>query len=103
MDFLKKYWLEVIFGIIVTAFSGLAKWLYSKVKNEFIEQEALKTALMAMLHDRIYQICSKHLTQGAISMADLDNLDVLFKSYAELGGNGACEEIHCRCKKLPIK
>ena len=65
LDFIKQYWIETLFTAILTIFTFAGKALYSKVKKELKayttnqkkeseEQALLKSALIAILHDRLY-------------------------------------------------
>ena len=49
----------------------------------------------AILHDRIYGACRFYIDeQGYISLDDLENLDILYKSYIALHGNGLCKKLY---------
>ncbi|HCS93138.1 MAG TPA: hypothetical protein DIW15_00315 [Bavariicoccus seileri] len=61
----------------------------------------IEDGMVAMLHSRIYKMCSEYLNDGWISFDDLDDLDYLFKSYKALGGNGTGETIYNKVKDLP--
>lgn len=113
IDFIKQYWLQVIFGGIISALSLAVKHLFNerkkereankkKLEAESMEQELIKAGVLAILHDRIYQVCQFHIQNGHISIQDLDNLEYLYKGYSGLGGNGTGEELYKRCKSLRI-
>lgn len=98
-----------IFGVSV--YGSLKKLLsLAKVKKEttLLEKETtdkrirnLEKANVAILHNKIYRQCSEHLTDGFISLADLDDLDYLFSAYKSLGGNGTGEQLYNEVKQLP--
>lgn len=113
IEFIQKYWLEVLFGGIVSILTAFTKHLSSKLKEEreerkkkseeeSREQELIKTAILALLHDRIFQACQYHIQNGYITIQDLNNLEYLYKGYSGLGGNGTGEELYNRCKALPL-
>lgn len=105
-DFIKQYWLQTLFGLIVSGLTYAVKKLYDRVKKEQSkereEQALLKEGVLALLHDRIYQACQYHIQQREISVQDLNNLEYLYKGYSSLGGNGTGEELYKRCKVLPL-
>lgn len=102
LDFILEYWLEFAFTLIVTFLSFLIKRLYSKLKQELTTQKLLKEGMIAMLHDRLYQLCTKFIEKGEITVDELENLEYLYKSYNNLGGNGTGTALFNRCKDLKI-
>lgn len=106
-EFLIEYWVEL-------AFVGLIGWLktwFNKRKKEDelrnLEYNSLKQAMVAILHDRLYQSCTYYLTLGYIPLEKaeeiLDNLKIIYDAYHALGGNGTGTEIYQRFKALPIR
>lgn len=102
LDFIKEYWLEFAFTLIVSLLSILVKRLYSKFKQEITTQKLLKEGMLAMLHDRIYQLCTVYIDRNSITIDELENLEYLYKSYHNLGGNGTGTSLFERCKALKI-
>lgn len=107
MDWMIEYWLQALFGAMIAALGVMIKRLDSKIKQERNENEAVKTAMIAMLHDRLFQCCRYHLKNGYIPLEEsesaLDNLRMLYDTYHALGGNGTGTELYQRVVKLPIK
>lgn len=106
------YWLEHFLRanaalVTLTGFSfwGIFKMKYNKMKDDkdFVNDELklLKHANLAMLHNKIYVQCAKHIEEGFISISDLDDLDYLFTAYKNLGGNGTGETLYNKVKALP--
>lgn len=102
LDFIKEYWLEFAFTLIVSLLSILVKRLYSKFKQEITTQKLLKEGMLAILHDRLYQLCTSHIDNGCITVDELENLEYLYNSYHNLGGNGTGTSLFERCKTLKI-
>lgn len=63
----------------------------------------IKDGLLAIMHDRLYQMSTFFLKEGYISTSALKNLEYLYNSYHALGGNGTGTELYTRAKGLPIK
>lgn len=114
LDFIKQYWLEALFTAILTVFTFVGKTLYSKVKKELKayttnqkkeseEQALLKSALVALLHDRLYFACQEYIKAGEITVDDLDNLGMMYEIYHALGGNGTGTNLYKRCCNLKIR
>lgn len=102
LDFIKEYWLEFAFTLVVSFLSFLIKRLYSKFKQELTTQKLLKEGMLAILHDRLYQLCTVYIERKSITVDELENLEYLYKSYHNLGGNGTGTALFNRCKNLKI-
>lgn len=103
MDFIVKYWIEGIFAAVGSGIIYLYKRLSGRVKQEMAEQKLLREGVLAMLHDRIYQSCRFYINEGVVDVGGLKNIEYLYRSYHDLGGNGTGTELYERVKKLPIK
>ena len=87
-----------ISGVLAAAYRRLSK----RIKEQEKERQAIKTGLLAILHDRLYQACLRYISQGWIDDDDMKNLEYLYKSYHALGGNGTGTELYNRAKSLPL-
>ncbi|MFW7373899.1 hypothetical protein [Vagococcus fluvialis] len=108
------YWLEhflranaALMALTGMGFYGFFKYKFEKMKGDKASVDTrlsnLEHANLAMLHNKIYVQCAKHLEEGFISIADLDDLDYLFNAYKNLGGNGTGEILYNKVKALPNK
>ena len=102
-EFISQYWLTWGFGLLTTAFAAGYKRLAKRIKAQEAERIAMRTGLLAILHDRLYQACMHYLDKGCIDDDDLKNLEYLYTSYHALGGNGTGTELYNRAKALPIR
>ena len=75
---------------------------YRKLARKVEEHEQVKDGILAILHDRLYQLCQYYLGQGAITPNALKNVEYLYRSYHSLGGNGTGTELYTRVTKLPL-
>ena len=98
-EFVVKYWIEFLFGILVTGMGFIFKILLKYAK----ENEALKEGMKGMLHNEIIYRCKKLLIIGYVTLEDLEELEYLFKPYEGLGGNGTAKKMVERCYSLPVK
>ena len=87
-----------ISGVLAAAYRRLSK----RIKEQEKERQVIKTGLLAILHDRLYQACLRYISQGWIDDDDMKNLEYLYKSYHALGGNGTGTELYNRAKSLPL-
>lgn len=98
-EFVLKYWLDFLFGLLITGMSLAYKKLAKKVK----EAEYVKEGVLAILHDRLFQAGRYYIAKNEITLDELKNMEYLYNSYHNLGGNGTGTEIWERVKDLPIK
>lgn len=106
-EFILEYWIEFLFGLAIAGLSFCYKKLASMLKKKAIEQEAIKTGMIAILHDRLFHLCNHYLELGYIPLDKaeeiLDNLKILYDAYHALGGNGTGTDIYNRTKILPLR
>jgi len=98
---------ESLFTLISGAIILWCKNLSNKIKERKLEQEALKSGLLAILHDRLFQLCNYYLALGYIpvdkSEEILDNTKIVYDAYHNLGGNGTGTAIYEKFLKLHVK
>ncbi len=103
IDWLLKYWLDVLFGLAISGLGLLGKNIRARLKQREAEDTAIKNGLLAVLHDRLYLECSKCLAQEYIELDDMDNIKHLYGAYAALGGNGTGTALYNRAMALDLK
>lgn len=103
MEWILRYWTEVIFGVLA-AFIGV-KYKQSTAEKEKarLEYESLKMGMQALLRDRIIQAYNHYCDQGFFPIYARDNVEELFKQYENLGGNGMVHDLVRRMSKLPTE
>lgn len=71
------------------------------VERKFAKKDVRTKAILALLHDKLFYLCEKHIIRGDITVEEFDNLTYLFKPYEEMGGNGTCKRLYDECANLP--
>ena len=97
IEFITRYWLEVIFSVVLAGFGVAYRVLAKRVK----EQDAIKQGIVALLRDRIIQAYNHYMDKGYCPIYAQDNLHMLFEQYHSLGGNGTVTNLVLELKKLP--
>jgi hypothetical protein len=98
-EWIIRYWLEFLFGLVIAVLSIAYQRLSCRVK----QQEAIKLGMMALLWDRLYTIYNECERSGQISIDGLRNVENIYKQYHALGGNGTGTELYDRLCSLPTK
>lgn len=96
-EFIGKYWLEVIFGVLIAECTALVTRLRARKK----ENLCLKSAICALLRDRIIVIYNRYTEKGYFPIHERENLAHLTGEYYALGGNGVVKELEERLSELP--
>lgn len=91
MGFIATYWLQIGFGLIVSALGLCMKGLWKKVKTFSTEQKAMMNAMKASLRNDIVRAHDYYIARGYILIWELDNVEELYKEYCLLGGNGVAK------------
>ena len=110
LEFIIKYWLEVIFSAIL----ALIGYGYKKLKKKQNEQDeknqeqdrknrAIENGVQALLRNELIRRYREYETKGEISILDKENIEHMFKEYTNLGGNGTVAKMYEEILELPIK
>ena len=93
-----------LLGYILTGgvAAGLMKLLDTVVQHRLKRSDVTRQALLALLHDRLYQACNFYLSRGWCGAEDKRNLEYMYEPYVKLGGNGTCKCMYDQCQKLSI-
>ena len=113
-EFVVEYWLEFLFATMIAIVGAWCKKLQAKLKKKQQEEElkklqedALREAVKAILHDMIFQLCEKYLALGYIPVDESEDVlergRVLWKGYSGILGNSTGEDVYKKFKALPVK
>ena len=102
-DFFIRYWLQVAFGGILAILSWCYKKIVAEVKSRQAEMDLIKESNLALLHNEVFQLGKEYITRGEITFKEMDNFDMLYNAYHNLGGNGTGTEVYERVHNLTLK
>jgi hypothetical protein len=102
-EWILRYWIEVLFGLITTGLIAGYKKLTHNISVKFKEQDAIKLGIQALLRDRIVQCYNHYQEKECCPIYALDNITALYTQYHALGGNGTVTELVERLKDLPTE
>ena len=101
-EFVAKYWLEVLFGLIVAALTaGYAK-IAKRVKEANARNQAIENGVRDILRMQILDNYERCKAAGTISVSRKDAIDSAYKSYHALGGNGTITQVHTEIMQMTI-
>ena len=85
-DFIVKYWLETLFGLIIAGLSWAYAQLSKKFKAERAKNQAIENGLRGILRIQILDTYDKCVEQGRrISVSRKDAVVSIYQSYCALG------------------
>lgn len=103
LEWIAKYWLEVLFGAISALLLGLWQALARRMKKTKEEQDAIKAGLQALLRAQMISDYDRYLEKGFAPIYARDNFQNCYNQYEKLGENGVIEDIHNKFLQLPTR
>ena len=102
-DFIVKYWLEFVFGLVVAGLSAGYAGLNKKFKAERTKNQAIENGLRDILRLQILDTYDKCVQNGRlITVSRKDAIDSAYNSYHALGGNGTITQVHNEIMQMTI-
>lgn len=102
LDFVFKYWLETLFGLVCALLVGLWRNLSKRVRQEHEEQAAIKAGLQALLRAQMVNDFNRYSEKGFAPLYARDNFQNCWKQYERLGENGVIQDLHDKFMRLPV-
>ena len=101
-EFVAKYWLEFVFGVIAAALgAGYAK-ISKRLKDEKVRNQAIENGVRDILRMQILDTYDRCKASGSISVSRKDAIDSAYNSYHALGGNGTITQVHNELMAMQI-
>ena len=101
LEFVLKYWLEALFGVMLTGLSFLVRRLFRDVKMNRRTTSAVEAGIRCMLRDRLINSYEQYTRLGCCPLAIRENTREMYAAYKALGGNGAVDHIVEEMNELP--
>ena len=95
-EWVKEYWVKALFGGIISAFGVSVAW----AKKKFKRQVALELGIQALLRNEIRQAYKECVNKGYCSLDDMENIQDMYDSYHDLGGNGSVTRLMEKLKEM---
>lgn len=101
-EFVAKYWLEFIFGLIVAGLTAGFARISKRMKEEKVRNQAIENGVRDILRMQILDTYEKCKAAGQVTVSRKDAIDSAYKSYHALGGNGTITQVHNEMMEMPI-
>lgn len=101
IEFITKYWLEALFGLILTWLSLFVRRLFRDAKIAKCAANAVQAGIKCMLRDRIIHNHEKYMSLQYCPLSVRSNMEDMHAAYKALGGNGAIDHIVTELGDLP--
>lgn len=98
MDFIVNYWIQFIFGLIITFGTYLFHKLTNYYKNISSSVDSVKVLLKAKIVEEYHMI----KREKTISIYQKQLILDLWREYKNLGGNGFVDEMIEEIERIPI-
>src|SRR5665648_822441 len=99
VEFIIKYWLQALFGLLLT----ILTYLYRRISIKIKEQDSIKNGIQAILRDRIIQSYTHYLEEKYCPIFARDNVENMYQEYHNLGGNGVVTDLVHKLFYLPTE
>ena len=103
LEWIAKYWLEVLFGAVSALLLGLWQALDRRMKKTKTEQDAIKAGLQALLRAQMVADYERYSEKGFAPIYARDNFENCYQQYEKLGTNGVIDDIHRKFLQLPTR
>ena len=106
-EWIAKYWIEALFGVIVAGLSAGYARLAKKLKKERAKNQAIENGLTGILRIQIIDTYEKCISDGKISLSRKDAIGDVYRSYVALcesrdDVDDAIKQIYGEITRLPI-
>lgn len=102
MEWIMKYWVEVLFGLLTGGAGLLFRSLFSKIADYNARQDAVEKGVQALLRNSIVQSYNHYVERGSISLHGLESVERMYTEYHNLGGNGTVTKLVEDLREFPV-
>ena len=100
-EWVSKYWVEWVFGLVAAGLAWMVKRLSTRIKREQAENQALRDGMRALLRVQIEKECEKCQREKWCGAVKRSSIIDMYTSYKALGGNGGVTSMVDQTLGLP--
>lgn len=101
MDWIVKYWVEWLFGIVVAVLGYLIRKINTRVKQQSAKNDAIELGIQALLRAQLVDDYNHYMARGEFPIYARESFEQVYKQYKNLGGNGVMTDLHNKLAELP--
>lgn len=99
VEFIIKYWIEFLFGLIISGMGVIAKILY----EQHLKNKAIAEGVQALLRNGIVETYNKWSEKEYCPIYARENAVRMYVPYHALGGNDVATDLIEDLKNLPTE
>ena len=100
-EWITKYWVEWVFGLIIAGLTWALKRLNTRIKKEQAENRALRDGMKALLKVNLEKECERCQREGWCGTVKRGTIADMYDAYQGLGGNGGTKTLVEQTLALP--
>ena len=101
-DFVVKYWVEFLFGIVAAGLVAGYKKLANKIESDKQTEQAIADGVKYLLMYQLREEGERYLTDGRCSIESKREYEKVYTAYHALKGNDTITELKDKVLQLPI-
>lgn len=98
INFIIRYWIEFIFGLIIS----ILGFIYKQICDHYKMIISTKNGVKVLLKNEIIKYYHEALTKNTITLFEKETLLDLYREYKQLGGNGLIENLIEKIDAIPL-
>ena len=98
MDFILRYWLQVLFGIVLS----VAGYLYKNGKKLISTIEKNENAIKGIVEEFIVWKFEEYVKRDGITLSEKEHINNLYFKYRLLSNNGFIDDLMYRINEMKI-
>ena len=102
-DWVIKYWIEWLFGVVVAVLGILIRKINRRVKETANKNDAIELGVQALLRSQMIADYNHYADKGYAPIYARENFENCYNQYHNLGGNGVMTDIHNKFTALPTQ
>lgn len=97
IDFIIKYWVEFLFGLIGSALFAMGKMIHDQREK----YQCIGDGVEALLRNEIIESFNKYSDKGYCPIFAKENVTRMYTAYHALGGNDVATELKDKILAMP--
>ena len=101
-EFVVKYWVEFLFGIVAAGLIAAYKKLAGKIQSDKQMEQAIADGMKYLLMFKLREEGERYLKEGHCMTEHKHEYEKVYNAYHALGGNGTITALKDKVLQLPI-